>query len=81
MDSYKLGTLSCLVDICKLWEKLEGKVKMMISANDVETSEDAIADVCIGLKIEYLQLKAISNIENACKMKRLEDIISAHQKK
>jgi enolase len=64
-----------LIENAKSVEKFEGKLKVMISNNDVETMEGCFADACIGLKIEYIQLKSISNIENAAKVLMIEEIL------
>lgn len=75
IDSYKLGTLSGLIETIKSVDKFEGKLKVMVSCYDIETMESCFADACIGLKIEYIQLKSISNIENAAKLLRIEEIL------
>jgi enolase len=78
IDSYKLGTLSGLIENSKAVEKFEGKLKVMISSNDIETMEGCFADACIGLKIEYIQLRSISSIENATKVLRIEEILKEY---
>ena len=75
VDPYKLGTLTSLIELCKGIEKYEGKLKLMVSSCDVESNEGLFTDVCIGLRIDYMQIKAISNVENGTKLMRLDEII------